>query len=475
MISLSETTFYTDLERHGDKTALLAEDLQPLSYAGLAALADRKAAPISGRSLALILASNHPGCFAAYLGMLRKGVVPILMNHSIAAPLFARFLEIYRPEYVFLPERRSDLPDGRLKAIDSGDGHVLYGNTAGARHELHDDLALVLTTSGSTGSPKLVRLSRGNLVSNAEAIAEYLGIAPDDRAVTTLPAAYSYGLSILHSHWARGASVAVTERTLLDREFWNFLKASRATTFGGVPYSYEILKKLRFAKMTLPDLRYTTQAGGRLAPELVAEFRDIAREKGRRFIVMYGQTEATARMSYLPWEHSFEKPASIGIAVPGGRFELHDDSGRIVAEHGMPGELVYFGENVFLGYADSPEDFRLGNISRGRLDTGDVAVRDKDGFYSIVGRKKRFLKVFGNRINLDEVDALLTSAGFDAVCTGEDDRIRVFVTQAGRTEEARTFLAESLNLNPVAFEACFLPEIPRNASGKVAYDMLPKR
>ncbi len=464
--------FYTDIERHGDKTALLTENSDVLSYAELAVRADQMAEAIPARSLVVVVANNHPDCIAAYLGLLRKRIVPILLNHSISVDLFRRFIDIYKPEYVYLPDFRTDLSEGDMRVIVSGKGYSLCRPATGVRHELGDELALVLTTSGSTGSPKLVRLSGSNIAANAESIAEYLEISPDDRAITTLPMAYSYGLSIIHSHLARGATIAVTDRTLLEREFWNFVKSSRATTFGGVPYVYEMLKKLRFARMTLPDLRYITQAGGRLSPELVEEFRDIACEKGFRFIVMYGQTEATARMSYLPWEKSFEKPGSIGIAIPGGRFELRDDSGNVVTETNSPGELVYFGENVFLGYAEKPEDLRLGNLSQGRLETGDIALRDEDGYYSIVGRKKRFLKVFGNRVNLDEVDALLGSIGLEAACTGEDDRIRVFVTKKDRVDETLDFLAKSLNFNPIAFDVRFMPELPRNSSGKIAYDEL---
>lgn len=185
----------------------------------------------------------------------------------------------------------------------------------------------------------------------------------------------------------------LTERTFFERGFWEFVRREQATSFGGVPYTYEILEKLRFTQMELPHLKTMTQAGGKLPLHLHQEFAEYADRNKKRFIVMYGQTEATARMGYLPAHDALERCGSMGIAIPGGRFWLQRDDGSEIEESGVTGELVYEGKNVMLGYAQNREDLSKGDECGGLLYTGDMARRDGDGYYYIEGRKKRFLKL----------------------------------------------------------------------------------
>ncbi|MBO5327526.1 MAG: AMP-binding protein, partial [Clostridia bacterium] len=221
-------------------------------------------------------------------------------------------------------------------------------------------------------------------------------------------------------------------------------------------------------------LKYLTQAGGKLSKELVLEFAEICRDKGIRFIVMYGQTEATARMTYLPWESIFDKTASIGIAIPGGKLSLIDANDALIEESETVGELVYEGDNVTLGYATSACDLASDDQRHGVLQTGDMAKRDDDGFYYIVGRKKRFLKLFGNRVNLDETEGLLNKEGFRCVCGGRDDLLRIYMEfSCGKSaEEALAFISAKVGLNRSAFDVVMINEIPRNDSGKVLYSKL---
>jgi acyl-coenzyme A synthetase/AMP-(fatty) acid ligase len=258
----------------------------------------------------------------------------------------------------------------------------------------------------------------------------------------------------------------------MEKNFWNLLKQEEATTFGGVPYVYEMLKRLRFFRMDLPSLKYLTQAGGKLPKELALEFAEECHKKGMKFIVMYGQAEATARMSYLPDDKSVEKAGSIGIAIPGGNFSLVDIDGNEITEPDTVGELVYAGDNVTLGYAESDSDLSLLDENNGRLMTGDMAERDSEGFYYIVGRKKRFLKLFGNRINLQEVEKAFRDAGYDCVCGGVDDLLKIYLTNHGKAEEARAFISQKTGLNMAGFKAIEVDEIPRNEAGKVLYAKL---
>lgn len=458
-----------NFDQYLERTVALSETAQ-LTYGELEAVGRRLAARIPARSLVFQLCTNSIGSLAGYVGFLQHRIVPALLSADAPPDAVAQLIAAYHPAFLWVPSAATERFGG--EAIAEHHGYSLLA-TGFRSPDLFDELALLLTTSGSTGSPKLVRQSYGNVRSNAEAIASYLELSADERPITTLPMSYTYGLSIVNSHLLVGATLLLTDRGLMQREFWRFFKTQRATSFGGVPYTYEILKKLRVFRMELPSLKTMTQAGGKLSPELHREFAEFADATGRRFVVMYGQTEATARMAYLPPELALAKCGSMGRPIPGGRFELIDADGARIEGPDVPGELVYHGPNVALGYAERGEDLAKGDEWGGVLATGDVARRDADGFYYVVGRKKRFLKIFGNRVNLDETERMLKDRfdGLDCACAGVDDRMTVYLAEAGaeRARDVLDFLAAKTGLNPVAFAARAVPRIPKNEAGKTLY------
>lgn len=287
---------------------------------------------------------------------------------------------------------------------------------------------------------------------------------------------YTYGLSIINSHLLVGATLLVTDKGLMQKEFWSFFKEYEATSFGGVPYTYEMLDRLRFFRMELPSLTYMTQAGGKLTPELHKKFAEYARDAGKKFIVMYGQCEATARMGYLPAEKALEKCGSMGIAIPGGKFSLIDGDGKLITDPNVTGELVYEGANVTLGYAECGEDLIKGDEREGILQTGDMAQFDEDGYYYIVGRKKRFLKIYGNRVNLDEIDRMIKAEfnNIDCASAGKDDHMYLFLTDESLSEKVKKYVVYKTKLNPAAFKTIVVDEIPKNDSGKTLYRELEK-
>ena len=334
---------------------------------------------------------------------------------------------------------------------------------------------MLLTTSGSTGSPKFVRQSYTNIKANTNSIIQYLELDSSERPITTLPMNYTYGLSIINTHLAVGATILLTDKTLMQKEFWTFFKEQKATSFGGVPYTYEMLDKLRFMRMDLPTLRTMTQAGGKITPELHEKFAQFAFENNKKFIVMYGQCEATARMGYLPPESAVQKKGSMGIAIPGGSFSLIDIDGNEITNPNTPGELVYKGANVTLGYAENGNDLVKGDERNGVLITGDMAQFDDEGFYYIVGRKKRFLKIYGNRVNLDEIDRMIKAEyNIEVASSGIDDCMYIFVTESDKADSVRNYVIGKTKLNPVAFKVIVIDEIPKNDSGKTLYRELTK-
>jgi acyl-coenzyme A synthetase/AMP-(fatty) acid ligase len=464
---------FENLAAYDSRTALIDETGNTVLYKQLSANADTIAKKIGRRCLVFFMARNCAESVAGYIGFLRNHIVPVLVNDTITRLLLDDLFEKYHPAYFYLPSEKTKDISGIVVCIH--DSYTLLKLPHEEDYHIHPDAALLLTTSGSTGSPKLVRQSYKNIKVNTESIIEYLGIIEDDRAITTLPMSYTYGLSIINTHLYKGAAVILTDASLMEKRFWTLLKSEKAVTFGGVPYTYEILKKLRFEMMELPDLRYITQAGGNLSKESAAEFFTICKKKNIKLIVMYGQTEATARMSYLPWDFVDTKTGSIGIAIPGGLFWLEDENGNSIKSPGTTGELVYQGENVTMGYTENRFDLARGDDNHGILHTGDMAKRDIDGFYYITGRKKRFLKLFGNRINLDEVEGILKKEGIECACAGEDDQLRIFVTSESETEKTIAFIVKHTGINRNGFKVIVLKEIPRNEAGKVLYSKLNEK
>lgn len=466
-----------DLQKYAPRTAVLTDRGESLTYGELAALTEAFAAALPRPGFLFCLCENILPSLVGYVACMTQHIPAVLLDGSKDLELVRHLIEVYQPEYLWMPASRSGELEGET-IYQYGEYALRWMTYAEPLPEkermMNAELALCLTTSGSTGSPKLVRLSARNLRSNAESIAEYLGITPEERPVTTLPMYYSFGMSVINSHLIQGATLLLTDKAVTQREFWTFLKEQRATSIAGVPYTYEMLKRLRFFRMDLPDLKTMIQAGGKLNADYVKEYVDYALPLGKRFIVMYGQTEAAPRMSYLPFDKAVEKNASIGIAIPGGKLLVVDADGREIEMPGVDGELVYVGDNVCLGYAETRADLAKGDENDGVLHTGDIAHFDADGYFYITGRMKRFVKVWGNRTNLDATEQLVKAVTPNCACAGVDDLITVFVTEDGLEERIKALLTEKTGFNPRAFRVIQLPSIPVKASGKVDYQELQK-
>lgn len=443
---------------------------QAATYETWYAHADELGGIMPSRSLAAIVCRNTIGSALSYLCCLQRRVVPLLIDEAMDDELKQGLLAAYRPEFIFCPCGT----EGGNPLYSLYDYDVYRHNDTSPA--LYEDLGLLLTTSGSTGSPKLVRLSYDNIQSNAASIAQYLELTAADRPVSSLPMHYTFGLSVINSHVLCGAAECLTTATVFDAAFWQFCKEKRVTSIAGVPFTYECLRRLKFTAMDLPDLTLMIQAGGKLSKKLQKEFGEYAAATGKRFVVMYGQTEATARMSYLPPADCLRKIGSIGIAIPGGSFSILDDDHAELTEPNAIGELCYDGPNVSLGYAHCADDLQLGDERHGRLFTGDIAYCDEEGFYYIAGRKKRFVKIMGKRVNMDEVEQLFKNAFADRdfACTGGDDDLLVFTT-APETDcsDLEDFLVAKAGLHPSCFTIRSVAAIPKNSSGKTQYTDLP--
>ncbi|WP_026552497.1 AMP-binding protein [Arthrobacter sp. H20] len=437
---------FADLARHGERPAVFTAD-GVLTYRELAERVDDVAARLGKeRRLVLLAARNKLDSLVGYLAALSAGHSVLLAPADKPAALES-LTATYDPDVVLHP----------------GEGTpTLEERRPGSRHELHPELALLLSTSGSTGSPKLVRLSYANLKANAAAIAEYLGIEPDDRAATTLPLHYCYGLSVVNSHLIRGAGLVLTDLSVVDPCFWELFKESQATSFAAVPYTFDLLERVGFAEADLPHLRYVTQAGGRLKSEKVRYWAAAGLRRSWDLFVMYGATEATARMAYLPPDLAEEHPGTIGVAIPGGTFRIDPVDGLV------DGELVYTGPNVMLGYAEQPADLALGREIH-ELRTGDLARRHSNGLYEVIGRRSGFVKIVGLRVDLGQVERILADLGVTAAAAGSDDGLVVAVEGEHDAGMLGKIVASGVGLPRAAVDVHVVGSLPRLASGKINY------
>ncbi|MDU2064569.1 MAG: AMP-binding protein [Sporomusaceae bacterium] len=470
--------FFEKNEEFAKRNVLVDDQNQVVTYQDWYDYADSLQQIIPPRSLVFILCRNTIGSVLSYLCCLQNRIVPLLINDDMNEELLADLIKVYKPNYVVKPLNHDfALPNNEL-VYDLFD-YGVYPCYAAEPVELFSELALLLTTSGSTGSPKLVRQSYKNIQANAASIAAYLELDAQQRPISSLPMYYTFGLSVIHSHLVCGAAIYITEATIMDAAFWEFMKEKNITSLAGVPFTYECLQRLRFFTLDLPDLKLMLQAGGKLSKRLHQEYGEFAVKTNKRFVVMYGQTEATARMSYLPPQYCLEKIGSIGVAIPGGVFRIMEDAHKEITEPLAVGELCYEGDNVTLGYACCAADLKAGDENQGRLFTGDIAYRDAAGFYYITGRKKRFVKMQGKRVNLDEIEQIFKNeyTTYDFACIGEDDALTIYTT-APEADLAvlADFLTDKVNLHPALFQMASIAAIPKNSSGKTQYtDLQPRK
>lgn len=442
-----------------DKTRLAAIDSEGgyVTYGEIIELAEHTRNIVPERALCFMLVENNVQCVQWVMAsLISKRLVPLILNAKTDDTLYSNLLDTYKPAYIW--------QKGTLT------------RTENEIAPLYEHLSHLLPTSGSTGSPKLVRHCYDNIEAAGLNISTFFELKGSDRPLMVLPLYYTMGLSMVFSHFKVGATLLITGRNMTDPVFWKFLKEEHASSFTGVPYSFQILDLMRFFRMDLPDLELLTQGGGKMERHLNLKFAEYCRDNGKRWIATYGQSECTARMAYLPAKWAIEKVGSIGIAVPNGKLSLIDTDGNIITAPHIEGEMCYSGKNVTLGYATCIEDLQKGDERHGFIHTGDLAYFDEDGCYYIVGRKGRFLKLFGMRVGLDECEQIIASdCPAESACVGTDEKMIVYITNASKTQVVKDILVEKTHIVATSFEIRVIPEIPKNETGKKLYSKLDNK
>lgn len=467
--------FLTLEKQKKDNVALIDDDNNRVTYKNIIDFCHEYNKTVKKRSLLFLLCENTVGAVMNYIACLENGIIPLLLNALIDEELLEELYQKYKPQYLCMPakmvNKRKDLfGNGRI-IMELYRYSIVEVDTVECL--MHEKLALLMSTSGSTGSSKLVRYSRKNLEVNAKNVAKVFEWTEKEKPICDLPMNYTMGLNVINSHLIVGATVVLTEYNLMRPEYWKIVKQEQCTNFTGVPFSYSVLAKLGADKMELPYLMTLAEGGGSLSENEFKMWAEYASRNGKRFFATFGTTETSARMAYLPPSLAMEKTGSIGIAIPEGELFLLDEDGKEIKEIEAQGELGYRGPNVTMGYAVCRDELRLGDVFCGEYHTGDIAKRDKDGCYFIIGRKSRFIKLLGMRVSLDECEKLIRNKlQIENVCTGKDEKMVIYITSAHQCDDVCNFISNKLKLYRSVFDVRYIKKIPRSESGKVLYQQL---
>lgn len=451
-----------------DKLAIIDDDYS-FSYKDIIKFQEDIKEVLHSRSVMFILSENNADSLMMCYAALENGVVPLLLDKNLSDEFLSNLLSIYKPKYIWCSKEKNILL-----------GDVIYETrryklllTDNIIYKVNSKLALLLSTSGSTGNPKLVRHSYDNILFSIKNVAKVFSINLKDNVFIPIPIHFTQGLNVALSHLISGATVVLTQFNILQKEFWIAFNRNLITSITGVPYSYYLMDKLKFFEKDNKYLKIINQGGGRLPDYLFEKIAKYCYSHGLSFIPTYGSTETTSRMSYLPPDLAMTKCGSIGYPLPNCKFKLLDDNNQEILRPNINGELVFIGNNVTLGYASNSTDLCSGDDRNGEYYTGDIAFFDNDGCYYIVGRKSRFVKIYGYRISLDEVERIIKSKfNIECACIGNDKKIIIVLENDNiYKNEIINYISGKIKINRTIFDIVFI-HIPKNTTGKILYKEL---
>ena len=466
---------FKSFNKYNKNTAIIDKEYSNLSYKQVLTETNEIKKEIKNRSLILIVSENSLGSLLAYIFCIINNHVGIILDSKTSKQNIIKIFKSYQPNYVFLSKKTKSI----FKKICSEKyiffDQSLMKNKINKKKKLNKNLSLLLSTSGSMGSIKFVKLSRNNIKHNTDSIISYLKINKKDSAITNLPISYSYMLSVINTHFEVGASIVISKYSLVEKKFWETLKNSKVTSFNGVPYTYEILTKIGIKNIKIETLRYLTHAGGKLEKDKLKEIIKFCKKNNLKFFSMYGQTEASPRISYLKPEFSQKKIGSIGKGIPGSKIYIIDNTSKKIIKPFVEGEIICEGKNVFMGYSNNYKDLKKANEENYKLKTGDLGFVDKDGFLYITSRISKIAKIFGNRVDLGALESLMSQKGYKVVCLSDNKKVFIFIEKKYNKTNLINTISKITNLNINSFELTKLKNLPRTANNKISYHELKNR
>ena len=462
---------FDNIKKYNNNISLIVGESQ-LTYKKLIDSANKVTGLFKKKSLVFFKGENDIDSIIAYLGLINANCTLLMLDANINESSLLILFKKYQPDFFFCNSTLCNLHFIKedFKTIKSFEKYVLIQKKNSQENPISEDLMLLLPTSGSLGSPKYVKLSYENIYENTNSISKYLKINENDRTITSMPMTYSYGLSNLNIHLFNGGSIVVNNKSFFDRVFWTTFNKSKVNNFSGVPYHYEILDKMGLNKILSKQLKFITHAGGQLNWKLTKKILEKCLELDIQFYTMYGQTEASPRMSYLKLNENINKIGSIGKPIIGGEFWIENNKKKITVSNEI-GELYYKGKNVYMGYSNDFHDLKGNESINNVLKTGDLAKFDEDNFWYIEGRKKRIIKIYGERLNLDYMEERLSDNDYHCVCIDKNNSLHIISEQKIEKNEVSKILSILTN----RFELVKIDKFPRSKNGKIQYNKLLKK
>ena len=463
---------FSSFKKNKNKTALINENGKKYKFKDILDIEKNFKKKVEKDQLILVLANNSISSILSYIVSILNQNKIILIDENLNNAEIEKIIMLYEPSYIVSKIEKpyfGIIQKPVFRILDS-----LILKTKFKKHDLKKDLLILLPTSGSTGSSKFVQLSKKNIISNTKSILKYLKINSNDRAVTNMPFYYSYMLSILNTHLFSGASIFVSNKTIIEKKFWNEFKKQKITSFNGVPYTWEVLNRVGKEKIFTNNIKYITQAGGKLDYDLANKIYQLCKQKKKDMYIMYGQTEASPRISYIKNENIIKYKGSIGKPINGVNMWIENKNSKKILKPNMKGEIFISGENIMMGYSSSVEDIKITNISKKKLklNTGDIGYFNEDGFFYITGRSNRIVKIYGNRIDLNEIERKMKDFSINVTCINKENNLVVFFNKkfSQKKIENKLYDVMKLNLNKVKFVK--IEKMPMTKNKKINYKEL---
>ena len=459
---------FSKIQKFKNKIALI-DDKQSFTYNDVLKKINNLKAYINSKKLNFLICENSVDCFTIYIGLIRTNSKVFLISNKITSDDLNILIKKFKPDNIFKPI--SFLLKNKYKNKKLFKNYEVLISKKRSYEKIDNRVSVLISTSGSSGNAKFVALSKKNILSNTRSIVKYLSLKSTDQTITTLDLNYSYGFSILNTHIFTGASIVVTKRSLLEKEFWNIFKTKKITNISGVPSTYHILKRFKLFKNFNNKIRFMTAAGGKLDLETLKYFAKKMYKKDKNFYYMYGQTEASPRMSYIKTKDIFKNPQSIGKPISEGNFYLKDKNKRIIKKPYVRGILNYKGPNIMLGYVINLKD--LESFSKiNSLETGDIAYFNKNKFYFLEGRESRYIKVDYVRYNLDDLEKIISKKFKDVKCVGTDNLLKIFINKKLKNNENLEYFSRLTKIRVNYIKLFYIKKIPLLENGKYDYKYL---